>query len=285
MTAANSLANLLIVPSCGYPDDYVSSRLEPRLARMREQLDKSHNLDSDLWYEHRRTTIWIYGQLSQPVREQLKLIFLYLELPLLVTGVRLAATGSRQRASTLLEQSLWQRKIRRAVTTWQEPGQSDTALCALMARHGLIVPAREKPPRHALQSIEHRLFQGFYDAFPGQRPIRPVALCLAALCDLLNVARCRDLTRWPATNRLVPGGTLQRRDFRSPDTLRRSVGRRYGYADFTADPESSIKRGLTARLLREAHGGELATRVLALLWGSLTRMHQPGPTHANRGAA
>lgn len=200
-------------------------------------------------------------------------LYLYLELPLLVTAIRLAVAGERQQGISLLAMSQWSHPLRQAVTAARDPSRIEKVLTSALPPLGWELPAtRQESSRHPLQELELRLYHGLFKMMHNLATPPPLAECFAAFFDLFNLASLRSGTP-PHVSTLVPGGKLPVAELHNPDRVDKLLVKHYGKSPARhANSEQHLKHAFAATLLRRARGEDLVTRLIAYLWGHLARL-------------
>ncbi|PLY02522.1 MAG: hypothetical protein C0624_08305 [Desulfuromonas sp.] len=265
--SAEKKASPLHSPGTGYPDAYVAARLAPRVTEIfRAHSDPRTAANRYSWLQRHRSIEWSYAQLSQRRRQQLEPIYLYAELPILLTSIRFTVSGMPSRAAELMDSSLWNADIRHAVLTYALDESLATELKHQLNFMGLPHKTLEKRSIHPLNRLEQNLYAGLFASYrQSSSPDLTKDFC-SALIDLHN------LTRVSRTLEVKPhlGGALFAADFRSPHTLKRALNRAYGKAPTSPSiPENHLRHAFAQKLFRRSRTGEHMARIGSFLWANM----------------
>jgi len=283
MPAGPCQSSLLIQPLSGYPDPFVAARLTPRLIRLR-QSGAASDASARTWPSLRHAVQWSYRLLTQAKRQQMETLYLFLELPLLVTALRLAVAGERQRSVSLLEKSQWSHAVRQVVTGARDLARLEKGLTSQLSPVGWEIPSTDPDTgRHPLQELEQRLYHGLFRMMRNHAPSPPLAECFAAFFDLFNLAALRAGPS-PHASAFVQGGKLPTAKLQNPERVDKLLVRHYGKLPTqSAGYEQHLKHAFAATLLQRARSEDLVTCLLAYLWGHFARLDTGGHGNASDG--
>jgi len=267
MNAGRTYLSRLLQPATGYPDAYVSTRLVPRLrALLDNQSSTQPKRKAEEWAHRHQAVVWSYCQISPSKRQQLEPIYLYTELPLLISAIRFKTDGKAERADKLLATSLWSHNVRRIVTTLNPEDTTYTELRGLLA---LPTPPQdlEEANLHPLNRFERQMFEGLFLSFKYQRRPHLVHEYCAALVDLYNLACVGRHNHMDIRFKPLAGGKLRARDYGSPMLLPRRVTHRYGHTgNAFSSPAQQLRFTMAKRLKQRALSGGCLERICAYLW-------------------
>jgi len=275
MNAGRTYPSLLLQPATGYPDAYVSTRLAPRLRELfNNQPSTQPNRKAEGWDQRHQAVVWSYGQISPKKRQQLEPIYLYTELPLLITAIRFKTAGNEERAKNLFSASLWDHNIRRIVTNLNP---EDTTFTELRGLLNLPTPPQNiaEGNLHPLNRLENQIYEDLFQTFKRQRRPYLVREYCAALVDLYNLARVGLHHRTDIQFTPLAGGKLRPRDFSSGLRLLRGVTHTYRYTgnDFSS-PTRQLRFTMSKMLNQRALSGGCLDRICAYLWMNMVHADQ-----------
>jgi len=284
MNAERSKHSLLRQPRQDFPDAYVSARLAPRLCALYGDRSTAHPGSQHAnMVTRQQAVMWSYAQLSKPMRRNLEPIYVYLQMPLLMTAVRLAVSGATPQAQTLLSDSLWNKHVIQSISALRQGNQSFMTL--IMRITGETTDKTHKQsPLHPLNRLEKQLYEGLFRSFQHHHPPAYVRAFCSALVDLYNLA---TLGRTNAEHRPpepLSGGRLTTSDFRSHRHMLRGVVRCYHSPyTITRPPESFLHHSFSMTLKQRAREGDTIAQVCAYLWNNMIYPDRGYPPNSSRG--
>lgn len=268
---------LLVEPKYLPPSaDYLYARIgcrEQGLLAGRGGAPQQRNPQRHLRKEYR----WVYFHLERRLRRQLRPVFEYSELRLLVLGVRYLAAGELKAFGELLRQSLLPPRLQRKLLAAPQAVAAVAVLERLLADDCPVFRGvTECYLRQGPGGVEQQLLGGYLQqAMAVSRPA-PVRELLVYLLDMRNLLALYKHLRWqlPQAPPLLSGGELSvtviERCWQQQDlaALLRLARKRAGLnveAEL-ADIEDLLEEGVAKRLRQQAREPLQIGVLLDYLW-------------------
>lgn len=268
MNVVSATNSPLLQPFSSYPDAYLACRLAPRLSHLFAARDMHGKADDEFsWNTRYKGIVWSYMQLSPRLRRQCEPLYVFLQVPILLTAMRFSTSGQHDRAAYLLAGSLWNERIRQSISTELGAQHQFDLVCKQLTSYGWPLETTTPAEGHTQHLAERQIYRAALSKLHRRGLPEPLRNFSAALHDLYNLAQCRYVSDWPPKHAPLEGGRLPAKAYRSLSHLRRSVIRVYGLSlSDVADAEQQLRVNYAITLKRQARIGGVLTKLLAYLW-------------------